>query len=266
MRRVCLFLIVLVGAGVPTAAAQVVEPWGRSADRSVALDALRPSFDGFGTTTLTTVNQLALHWPVARAVLVADLPFVYAKADGGPSGTLLIGNPFLGLASPSTSPFIGEVGVRIPVVSAQSTGGSLAQEIGLLADITDFDAYGEDLLTFRATAGYRHISPDHVAVRFAARPALLVPVGDYSGDPELFMDYGLEVGFETAQARLSVALNGRAIVTESGTLGERSVEEFAIGGSITIGQFRPGIVVRLPGSDLSDVLNYSVGVRLEAMF
>jgi len=39
------------------------------------------------------------------------------------------------------------------------------------------------------------------------------------------------------------------------------------GGSMTFGQFRPGVIVRLPLDDeLSQALNYSVGVRLEVVF
>jgi hypothetical protein len=40
-----------------------------------------------------------------------------------------------------------------------------------------------------------------------------------------------------------------------------------VGGSMTFGQFRPGVIIRVPlDSDLSQSLNYSVGVRLEVVF
>ncbi len=48
---------------------------------------------------------------------------------------------------------------------------------------------------------------------------------------------------------------------------ERTVHEMSVGGSMTFGQFRPGVIIRLPiDSDLSGSLNYSVGVRLEVAF
>jgi len=40
-----------------------------------------------------------------------------------------------------------------------------------------------------------------------------------------------------------------------------------VAGSMTFGQFCPGVIIRVPlDSDLSQSLNYSVGVRLEVVF
>jgi hypothetical protein len=265
MHRSQLLLALLLGGLTSPSRAQVFQPWGAQVDRSLSLDLLRPSFDGGGTSTLTTINQLGFRWAVGKIVLVAEAPFVNAKLDGAPSGALLIGNPFLGLATRASSRFIGEFGVRPPIASISSPERFLAATVGVLGDFADFEAYGEDLLTIRATAGYHFLSPQHYGLRMAVRPALVAPTS--GGDTELFLDYGIQGGYETERASVGMVFSGRGILTESGSIGERTVHELGLGATMTFGRLRPGALIRLPlDADLSDALNYSIGLRLEYTF
>ncbi len=267
-RRFALILAAAVGGFVSPAQGQALQPWSELAPRGVSLAVLRPAFDGGGTSALTTINEIGVRWALGSVVLVGELPFVNAKADGASSGALLIGNPFLGVASPPTSSFIGELGVRVPVASASTAERQLAQFVGFIGDFMDLEAYGEDLLTIRGTAGYRYRSPSHFGMRVAVRPTFVAPVGSGSGDSELFLDYGIQGGYETKRASVGMVFNGRALVTEpGGSIGERTVHELGLGGSMTFGRVRPGVIVRLPlDRDLTQALNYSVGVRLESRF
>lgn len=267
-RHFALILAAVGGGSVSPAGAQVLQPWRELAPRGVSLAVLRPSFDGGGTSTLTTINEVGIRWAIGRVVLVGDLPFVNAKIDGASSGALLIGNPFLGIASDPASSFIGEFGVRVPIASISSPERSFASFVGLFGDFMDLEAYAEDLLTIRGTAGYRHRSPSNYGLRVAVRPTFVVPVGNASGDSELFLDYGIQGGYESERANFGLVFNGRGLVTESGGgIGARTVHEMGVGGSMTFGQFRPGVIIRIPlDSDLSQSLNYSVGVRLEVVF
>lgn len=262
MQRSLLLLPLVLGGLAHPSRAQVFQPWGAQVDRSVSLDLLRPSFDGGGTSTLTTINQLGFRWSVGKIVLVAEAPFVNAKADGASSGALLIGNPFLGVATRASSSFIGEFGIRPPIASVSSPERFLAASVGVLGDFTDFEAYGEDLLTIRATAGYHFLSPQHYGLRMAARSALVAPTS--GGEAELFLDYGIQGGYETERASVGVVFSGRAFLTEPGSVGERTVHELGVGGTMTFGRLRPGVLLRLPlDADLSNALNYSIGLRLE---
>jgi len=267
-RPFALILAAVCGGSVGPLGAQVLQPWRELAPRGVSLAVLRPSFDGGGTSALTTINEIGLRWTIGRAVLVGDLPFVNAKVDGASSGALVIGNPFLGIASSPTSTFIGEFGVRVPIASVSTLERGIASSVGILGDFMDLEAYTEDVLTIRGTAGYRYRTPSHYGLRVAFRPTYLVPVGNNSGDSELFLDYGIQGGYESERASFGMVFNGRALITESGgSIGERTVHEMGVGGSMTFGQFRPGVIIRVPlDSDLSQSLNYSVGVRLEVAF
>ncbi len=267
-RHFALILAGVVGGSVGPVGAQVLQPWRELAPRGVSLALLRPSFDGGGTSALTTINEVGVRWSIGNFVLVGDLPFVNAKVDGVSSGALLIGNPFLGIASYPAAKFIGEFGVRVPVASISSLERGFAAFVGLVGDFMDGEAYAEDLLTIRGTVGYRHRSPSNYGLRVALRPTYLVPVGNASGDSELFLDYGIQGGYESERASLGMVFNGRALVTESGGgIGERTVHEMGVGGSMTFGQFRPGVIIRIPvDRGLSESLNYSVGVRLEVVF
>lgn len=82
MYRESIVLSVVLGGAGGLSSAQVLQPWGEPAARSVSLDVLRPAFDGGGTTALTTVNQLGFRWAVGSLVLIAEAPFVNAKVDG----------------------------------------------------------------------------------------------------------------------------------------------------------------------------------------
>jgi hypothetical protein len=267
-RHSVLILAIVVGGLASRAKAQALQPWTELSPRGVSLAVLRPAFDGGGTSALTTINELGVHWAVGRLVLVGELPFVNAKIDGASSGALLIGNPFLGIATLPTSTFIGEFGVRVPIASVSTLERGFAAVVGVLGDFMDLEAYTEDLLTIRGTAGYRYRSPSHYGMRVAFRPAFVVPVGSASGDSELFLDYGVQGGYESERASFGVVFNGRALVTESGgSIGDRTVHEVGLGGSMTFGKFRPGVIMRVPlDSDLSQSLNYSMGVRLEVTF
>lgn len=267
-RPYALILATVIGGSAGPVGAQVLQPWRELAPRGVSLALLRPSFDGGGTSTLTTINEVGVRWSIGSLVLVGDLPFVNAKVDGASSGALLIGNPFLGIASDPAAKFIGEFGVRLPVASISSLERSYAAFVGLIGDFMDLEAYTEDLLTIRGTVGYRYRSPSNYGLRVAVRPAYMVPVGSASGDGELFLDYGIQGGYESERASYGIVFNGRALVTESGgSIGDRTVHEMGVGGSMTFGQFRPGVIIRVPvDSDLSQALNYSVGVRLELVF
>jgi hypothetical protein len=233
----------------------------------VSLDALRPAFDGGGTSALTTIDQIGVRWAVGSAVLIGELPFVIAQEDGAASGAVLIGNPFLGAGTSPNAPFFGELGVRIPVVSVSTTERAFAQLVGLLGDFQDLEAYGDHLLTIRGTAGYRYRAPNHYGLRLALRPTLVSPVGSGSGDSELFLDYGVQGGYETDRASLGMSITGRALITEPGSIGERTVHDVALGGSMTFGRLRPAVLIRLPlEHDLGDVLNYSLGLTLQMTF
>ncbi len=257
---------VVCGSAIP-ARAQVLQPWREQATRGVSLALLRPSFHGGGTSTLTTINEVGIRWGIGRVVLVGELPFVNAKADAVSSGALVIGNPFVGVASSTASSWIGEFGLRVPLASVSTVERAFASFVGVIGDFMDLEAYAEDLLTIRGTVGYRHRSPTHYGLRVAFRPTYVVPVGNATGDSELFLDYGIQGGYESERASFGLVFNGRALVTESGgSLGDRTVHEMGLGGSMTFGRFRPGVIVRLPLDDgLSQALKYAVGVRLEVM-
>ena len=262
-----IFAAVVVGSVGPVRA-QVLQPWRELAPRGVSLALLRPSFDGGGTSALTTINEVGVRWPIGSLVLVGDLPFVNAKIDGVSSGALVIGNPFLGIATDPAVKFIGEFGMRLPVTSISTVERGFTAFVGLIGDFMDAEAYAEDVLTIRGTVGYRHRSPSNYGLRVAFRPTYLVPVGNATGDGELFLDYGIQGGYESERASFGIVFNGRGLVTQSGgSIGERTVHEMGVGGSMTFGQFRPGVIMRIPvDSDLSQSLNYSVGVRLEVVF
>ncbi|MGH7538328.1 MAG: hypothetical protein ACREMF_06820 [Gemmatimonadales bacterium] len=267
MRRHRLACSALILAGLVhpgRAHAQVLSPSGDPSPKAVFLDILKPMFEGGGLTFLTTIDELGVRWQLGELVLVGEFPLVHAKQKGATQGSTVIGNPYFGMATNPRGSFIGELGVRLPIASV-SGDAFLAPSVGLIGDYTEFEAYFSDLLTIRGIAGYRFRKAGGLAVRTALRPTFVIPTS--GGEPELFLDYAFQVGYEKDRAGLGAAINGRAIVTQNLSLGERTVHDLSLGAAVAFGRLRPGVLVRLPlENDLSQVLNASVGVKLEVAF
>lgn len=262
-------VVLFIACTIPVAAtAQVLTPWGDPAPRAISLAVFRPAFDGGGTTALSTVNQLGLRWSHGARVYVLEIPFVVAKADGAVSGATFVGNPFIGIASSPTANATVEAGVRLPIAKADNAAAGFAQQVGFFGDVLDFEAYGDHIASVRGSVAFRDSTSDHIVVRLALRPTLVIPTGNTSATSELYFDYAVQAGYETDHLRIGAALNGRALITESNIdIGARTLHQGSLGAGVVLGRWRPGVEVRVPlDQDLKDLLDLSVGMKLEVTF
>jgi hypothetical protein len=92
-------------------------------------------------------------------------------------------------------------------------------------------------------------------------------LGEDSGDDETFLDYGALVSGDLDRVRIGGAITGHYILTESGNFADRSVHHGTGSASMSFGQFRPGILVRVPfDKDVRESVRSTIGLTLEYSF
>jgi hypothetical protein len=244
-----------------------LEPYG---DRELYLEILKPQFDagnlGFLTTNWYLTGRLTVSEKLA---LVAELPFAYAEADAEIDlfdvSDATIGNPYLGVELHSVSSgLFGELGLRIPL-AAQRNAGTLT---GLLTDFVDrTEAFLPDVLTLQGALNYGLRLPSGFGARFRAGSVVWLDVGDGAADTEVSIVYSGQAWYDAGAVVAGGGLSGRWVVTAEGDLGETTVHQLVMLTDVRLGQFRPGIQLRIPiDKDLNDALDLVFGLKLALAF
>lgn len=262
-------ILIALMIGTPAAAQSV---WlGPDREAEVALEVLRPDFDGGDVTFFSSAVFLSGRYPLSDAVdVVAEIPITHFGVDG-PSGAdseTALGNPYLGVElGPHEGSTFGELGVRLPVAAEDNRGLST----GFLSDRDRWGAFLGDVLTIRGAVNYLHREPSGFRVRLHGGPSIWVYTGDDGGDSmELLADYGAHAWYAaSAQVHLSAGVTGRIIVSEGDIdFVDRMINQF---GLAVIGRFErvhPGLHVRIPfdfdgePDETSYILGLSLAVPL----
>lgn len=239
-------------------------------DRELYLEVLKPSFDGGNLGFLTTNWYLAGRLSVKEVlVLVAELPFAYAAADAELDvfdiSDATMGNPYLGVELRSRqSGLFGEFGVRIPLAS-QRNFGTLT---GLLTDIVDrAEAFLPDVLSLQGVLDYGLQEPSGFGARFRAGSVVWLDVGEAADDSEVNIVYSGQVWYDAGAVVAGGGLSGRWVVTADGDIGETTVHQMVLLTDVRLGQFRPGIQLRIPiDKDLNDTLDLVFGLKVALAF
>lgn len=228
----------------------------RDGKRAVAVEFLRPSMEGIDAGLFNSATFVS-----GRVEASPNFAFVgelaYASHESSQEGTDVngneitlkyssgtIGNVYLGVeGGPNSSPIFMELGVRLPLVDGDQ---ELAQETGLIADISRWEAFFYKAITIQTAFNVREITSSNVEYRLRLSPALSVPT-EGPGDPELFGLYSLQIGYHGSLARLGTAVSGRILVTEDfGNLGQRSLNQLELHADFGPWAIRPGFDLHLP--------------------
>ena len=251
-------------AGVaPSLSAQSI--WvSQHTGKAVALEMLKPSFDGDDETSLTTVVVFgSLRMPVGSTlVVVGELPFAHYGEQDLDDSDNTIGNPYVGveIRSPG-SPVFGEIGIRAPLASEDNT----AAFVGWLADIHRWEAFVPNFLPISGAINYRFRGATGFVTRLRAGPNLWIATEEWGDDDlELLATYSAQVGYEASQFSMLGGLTGKAILSEEDiNFGERTFHEVGAVVTLALGRVHPGVHVRLPlDEDMVDTLDYVFGVNL----
>lgn len=260
-RTIATLAAALVAASAAGAQSPVADP-GPGTAFWVQLQ--RPSLESdISSLLLDAGGQLRLG---SRSLLVLRVPVAHVAEDLPPGfSATLIGNPYIGLRQ-RTGNADFEVGARMPIVN--DDGSTAAPSlVGILADYDQFEAYVPDVLSLYLRLGMASApaSGSGPVTRIRIGPTVFVPrTDDPSDETEVMADYSGYLGYRTARVEAGAAITGRFMVTvDGGSLGERTVHQLTLGGSLRGGRIRPHAFVRLPlDDDLKEELKSVIGVGL----
>lgn len=231
----------------------------------VGLELVVPNYAPEGIGALSGQVYLSAAVPVTPDVrLVAELPYSrFDPAGAGLDGATAFGNPYLGVQIGSGGALTGRIGGRLPMSSA-GEDNSAPLELGAFGDFDRFEAFVPDAKSFGASLQVQQITSSGIVGRFVLGPDLVDVPGQSA---EVYAAYGAQAGYERNGTAATVAVTGRALVTESGSLADRTVHQLTLAASHRFGHVRPTLSLRLPLDDeLGALVDYAIGfgVRIGA--
>lgn len=227
-------------------------------DRGTSIEFDKVSFSSDKTlSTFSLAYYFGTHLPLRRdLVLVGELPVATAKVSGGAFSNQALGNAYVGVEWQHTDALVWEFGARLPF--SDNPVVNQAAALGLASDAADrLEAWANRAVAFQLTPNLIHRSRDGLFLRLRGGPSLFLPTGGATGDTEVIVTYGGQVGFQGDLIHLLGGVSGK-IVTGSG--GETFNH---VAGSIgfDFNGLRPIAFIRVPFGDLEGV-NAVYGIAL----
>jgi len=221
------------------------------------LEVLYPTFEGGGVRVLLVTASLDL--PMASwGDFTVAVPLGHARPDAGGAATdTRVGNIWVGLSSRMTAATQFEFGVFVPVM--KHAADDYLEGAAFLGDFDRFEAFMPDLLSIRARARSRTVSPTGLLLQ-GYLGATVMKNREANTDAETFADYAGGIGLVTPTLEFSTGVSGRFLLTEDGTFGERSVHQVTLAIAAASGRVRPTAWARIPlDTELNDFFNLAVG-------
>lgn len=242
-KRLLLLSIACLVAGEASAQSLWVDPSSRGG-LEFSLARAQPSQ---GQKLLSGAARVALSVPLGTSSLIhLELPLARFAADGpfGSESESRVGAPYVGIASADAERQVQfQFGVRFAPWSADQ---DLASIMGFVTDPERFESFGANFVAPRGAVQFGGRAASGLLTQARIGATALFGTGEFSGDPELMLDYGARVGSQTARGFVFADLSGRLIATASGSLGDRSMHFVGASGGLVLGGITPTAEVRLP--------------------
>lgn len=242
-------------------------PGGRA---SVELELLHPNFsDEIDFGFPSSAGFLTARVPLTGGLsLAADLPFSRAGWEDdieGSSSSSLVGNPYLGIEWKRSDRFTTELGVRIPTGDTEDVEKLAPILVGTAGELDRMEAFVPEVLGVYAMANFRTpLGSQGFSARFRGGPAFL---GGDGGPDDVVVSYTGQLWYGVDRLNLGTGVTGRANVTTDDEEVDRTSHQVALAGDYALGQFRPGLQVRLPlDKDVRDFTGSTVSLSLGYAF
>lgn len=288
MKRLSAFFAVLLLFGAPCARAQPL--WVRPYEPyQFSVEMLKPSID---TPPGEELSFFSSAWFVSgtaltseRMAITVEVPVAHYQSSVNDSETnapppeasearlfssspptprsgtrskTVLGNPYIGMSLTSAeTPILLEVGLRLPLASDSSA----ATRLGTLTDVDRREAFAPNTFSTQAFLNYRLGLTQRLSLRL--RGGSLFALNTSSSDAELLAQYSLQGWYEGNRLILGTGVTGRGLLTEEGSIAERTVHHFSATLIANLPHFQPGVLVRTPlDSAISDTVDLVVGLTL----
>jgi hypothetical protein len=234
-------------------------PWTANLPaRGVALDILRPKFDGVETSLGSAAFYISGRFRAGGALsLRFEVPFANLEASGNSSTA--VGNPYIGLEA-LKGRMTYDLGFR-PSLTPES---EFAGQLGIYSDIMRFVAFVPHTANVSGHLTYRSQSASGMTFEAGAGPSVWIPT---DGDAvDLILDHFGSVGYRGSKVWTAVGLGGIAVLT-SDDGGFDNITFYQLGASVGLnsGSVRPALHLILPlddaiTSDVPYVLGLGVAI------
>lgn len=197
--------------------------------------------------------------------LVADIPFANGELDDSlltDKGGFKFGNPYLGAEYnlPET-PVMVELGFRIPVASKDNIPATL---LGVRSDIDRSEAFLYDIVPVYAAVNYESVSDSRILLkaRFGADIWFNTKSVGFDTQPALFAEYTLQTGYLNKYVHFIVGLSGRYDVNSGPKFPQKeNFLQYGLLVTFPLKNVHPGFIVKFPGGETNDFLNYVLGLN-----
>lgn len=226
--------------------------------QSVWLELNHVEFEGEGSGFLTSSNAIGGRYDLDDATaLTVEVPFGYADVDAPSESEFGIGSPYLGVEYGPSESFLMEAGLRLPW-SANNNGAAA----GLFGEFADRSAaYLDEVLTVHLIPNLISTDENGLRTRLRGGPVVWIPTG--GGDPEVILDYGGAVGFESGGFGGDLGVTGWMLVSEGDLdFAERTVFQAGAQAFRRLGNGgRVGVLLRIPLDDEVENVDFTLGVK-----
>jgi len=235
--------------------------------KTFMFDVTNPAF-----TTLSGSIFISGRYNIGKGfTLVGDLPLSGGNFDDSTYNGLeeyKIGNPYLGAEYRlPKSPIMFEAGIRIPITPENKTTATLA---GIYSDFDRGEAFAPKIVPFFTAVNYETISESNLLLRLRAGTNLWFNSKEYGlePDPHFSIDYSLQGGYLHKHVHVIAGLSARYFLDSNPQNPDKATElQYGLSLSFPFRNFRPGLVVKIPGSSLTgDLINYVIGFNLTYSF
>ena len=258
--RIAAFVVATMTGAVAPWCVEAQAIWVRSPlQRGTSIEVMKVDFrEDQNLSTFSLAFYLGTSIPLRRRLqLVGELPYATAKLATSPFSMTAIGNPYVGIEWEHSDAVVWEVGVRIPIGDDPSF--NTASALGLSGDAPDrLEAWADRAFSFQLTPNLIHRNRDGLVLRLRGGPSLFVPTGGASGDADLIVAYGGQVGYEGDLVQLLGGVSGRVVATSEGETFNHVVASVAF----DLGGLRPVAILRIPFGDVEGVDAYGIGLSI----
>jgi hypothetical protein len=256
MRRAIVVFLTTSALGVGIVAAQAA-PVLRTAPHGIAIEAMRPDIKFADFTTFSLGYFLSGHTTFSKGFkAILELPFAYADYLGAASNTTM-GNPYLGVLYAKRA-FTFELGARAPLAGEDE----YANLVGAVADLDRIEAFVPHLIPVQIGATFRSVEVNDFSFGLSATTAGWFTTDETSN--ELLAGYAADVRYAGSMVRAGARINGRAMLTESGSFSDRTSHSAGVFADVGSGRVHPGVQFRLPlDKEQRDDLRWVLGVNLQ---
>lgn len=247
-------------AAPATGSAQSLWPDSLRGQGEIGMEWVRPTFkssDGFYSGTRGIWILSGRVRATDRLNLVVAIPRIVAT-DG--SGGRMMGNPYVGVEflKPDRTP---EFSLGLRLLQADNAY-SPSRNVAFFGDYDRLESVVTHALILTATGYHEPFhSDDGAYARVRVGGTFFRYIGDgYTGGNELYFNYGLRIGRDTPDLRLSAEFTGRWWMNSGGAnLAQASIHQGTLTASFLHGPLQPYIAFRAPiDEDLKGVLRYAL--------